>query len=448
MTFGRKQIFTNAQSVTLENVQEVVDKALLIHSKNARQIRELRAYAKGDQPILNRTKEIRPEICNKTVVNYANWIVNFKVGYFLGEPIQYVSAESDAMPSETVIRLNKVMSAESKDELDKELAEDQFTVGTSYRLVLSGDSESPVNLYTLDPESTFVIYSSGIGNKPLAGVYITEDEQGKIFNVYTDSSLYVIRNGDVEEKPHTYGMIPIIEYPANRSRLGVFEPCIPILNSINNLESNRLDSVEQFVQSLLVLVNCTLDGKTANDVRQSGLIELTSNGENKASITEIAEVLDQQQNQTLKDDLFQSLITIAGMPSQTDGNTSDSSNNGAVILRNGWKSAEAMAKDSETIFRKSERQMLKLVSKIFRETLGIELNVSDIAIKFTRRNYEDILSKANVLTQLLGSDKVAPIDAFTACGMFPDPEEACTRGLDWYRETENQNETGAAGERA
>ena len=48
----------------------------------------------------------------------------------------------------------------------------------------------------------------------------------------------------------------------------------------------------------------------------------------------------------------------------------------------------------------------------------------DVEIKFTRRNYEAIQSKAQVLTTLLGSGKVHPRLCFEYCGMFPDPESA------------------------
>lgn len=35
-------------------------------------------------------------------------------------------------------------------------------------------------------------------------------------------------------------MIPIFEYPANNARLGSFEIVLPLLDTINNIESNRM----------------------------------------------------------------------------------------------------------------------------------------------------------------------------------------------------------------
>ena len=49
-------------------------------------------------------------------------------------------------------------------------------------------------------------------------------------------------------EPHTLYDIPIFEYRLNMNMLGSFEPAIPILNAINEIQSNRVDSVAQFVE--------------------------------------------------------------------------------------------------------------------------------------------------------------------------------------------------------
>lgn len=87
---GRRQIFTSVKKITAENIVEVLNKAFVKHSQNAAEIRFLFNYYKGIQPILRRTKEIRPEINNKVVENHAAEIVSFKTGYVFGSPIQYV----------------------------------------------------------------------------------------------------------------------------------------------------------------------------------------------------------------------------------------------------------------------------------------------------------------------------------------------------------------------
>ena len=62
--FGRKKIFTDVMEITRDNVLDVLRKALITHWSNKADMEYLYAYYKGRQPILNRKKEVRPEIQN------------------------------------------------------------------------------------------------------------------------------------------------------------------------------------------------------------------------------------------------------------------------------------------------------------------------------------------------------------------------------------------------
>lgn len=444
MMYGRREIVTDALSVDLGNVMSVLRDAMTTHETNEMEIQYLYDYYKGKQPILERTKTVRAEINNTIVENRAHQIVDFKTGYLVGEPIQYTSRSEKKETAKGISSLNDYMVAENKAAKDKELADWQHICGTAYRMVLPSKdemSESPFELFTLDPRTTFIIHSNEIARKPIAGVCYTVSKEGiKTYSVLTPERFFKIYDEKiVAVEDNRIGMIPIIEYQANKPRLGVFEPVLPLLDAVNNLDSNRLDGIEQFIQSLLVLYNCNIEeGTTAEDIRRVGMILLKSIGEAKADVKVIAEQLDQSQTQTLKKDLIDSIITIVGMPSQGDGNGSDSSNNGAMLLKQGWQTAEARAKDSELVFKRSEMAMLKVALRICNALGYLNLVPSEINIKFTRRNYEDIGSKSTVLTTMLGCDKVAPIDAFVVCGMFPDPEEACIRGLEWYEQNKAQ----------
>ena len=88
--FGRKEIQTSEVEVNAGNVVNILQNAYTKHLSNRSQINFLYDYYRGKQPILGRTKAIRPELCNKIVENRANAIVTFRVGYTVGKPIQYV----------------------------------------------------------------------------------------------------------------------------------------------------------------------------------------------------------------------------------------------------------------------------------------------------------------------------------------------------------------------
>lgn len=447
--YGRTRIMSDVTEVNDGNIVDVLEKAMVDHVKNREEIDYLWDYYRGKQPILNRQKKVRPEICNRIVENRANEIVSFKVGYLLGEPIQYISNSGGEKIANAVSYLNSLMMSEKKAAQDKTIGEWQMIGGTAYRLVLPNvgreDGEAPFEMFSLDPRDTFVVYSNEIGNKPLIGVKYCTDEFGiKTYSVYSDHKFWKIRDGKIlDNRGHILGMVPIIEYPANNALQGAFEIVLSLLDAINTLASNRMDGIEQFVQAFIKFINCDIDGTQFRELIDLGGIKVSSTDGNRADVDIVSKELNQMQTQTLVDYMYQTVLTVCGIPNR-NGGSSTSDTGSAVMLRDGWSLAEARAKDSELMFKCSERNVLKLVLKICRETDGLpeelyDLKQADIKIKFTRRNYEAILSKSQVLVSMLQQEKIHPRLAFEYSGMFIDPEGAYTMSNQYY---ENQKMIG------
>lgn len=442
---GRRVIKSSVTSITEDNVWDVLFHALETHSLNRSEIDYLWKYYKGDQPIRHRIKDTRPEICNKIVENRANEIVSFKVGYLCGEPIQYVSRNGGEEIVNAINTLNEFMFAEDKAAQDQELVEWQMICGTAFRLVLPDDSgnedEAPFELHTLDPRDTFVVYSNEIGNKPLMAVkYCTDENNVTRYSIYTDNYYYLIEDGIVnndKSKPHALDMIPIFEYPANNARLGSFEIVLPLLDAINNIDSNRLDGMEQIVQAFIKFINCDITKEEYEEFLQLGAIKVKSVDGQAADVGVVTSELNQTQTQTLKEDIYSAILTICGMPNR-NGGSSTSDTGSAVLLRDGWSDAEARAKDSENVFKRSEKKMLKLVLRICRDLADLNLFLKDIDMKFTRRNYEAIQSKSQVLISMLQEPKIHPQLAFQHSGMFSDSESAYTMSMKYYEEEQKK----------
>ena len=227
--FGRRVIYTEVTDINEGNIINVLQKALFTHLQNQAEIDYLYWYYKGEQPILNRVKEVRPEINNMVVENRANEIVSFKSAYQVGEPIQYVSRGGDEDISSEVLKLNDYMLSEDKPEKDKELADWLFTCGTSYRMTLpdvladAEEDEAPFEIFTLDPRYAFVVYSVGLGHKPMMGVrYVLKEDGTLVFSCWTETRYFEVWNtwAVIRAEDQILG-IPIVEYPANMARLTV-----------------------------------------------------------------------------------------------------------------------------------------------------------------------------------------------------------------------------------
>lgn len=437
---GRRKITTDKREITTANVVDVVSEALAIHRINRGECQYLYDFYRGKQDIRNKVKQVRPEINNKVTVNRANEIVTFKTAYFLSEPIQYVSNGGETDVSDKVKKLNDFMVAEDKVSVDKEILDWMHICGVGVRMVTPDEQAepngSPLLIYSLDPREAFVIYYSGLGQKPLAGVIRQRDEDGQWFScVYTTSFYCEIKGNKIteyKERPVPY--IPIIEYVNNDARLGAFEIVIPLLNSINNIESNRLDDVEQFVNSILVFDNCEIDKEKMEQLKQSLGLMIKSVGDNQSKVYRVDGELSQAGAQTLVDDMYDTVLTITGMPNR-NGGSSTSDTGRATIFRDGWQDAESRAEDTEKTFNRSERQFLKVALYICNNVAGLDLNVSDINIEHTRNNLSNMQSRMQILCEGLNNDKIHPKIPWIISGM-PNAEEYYKISMEYYEQTQ------------
>ena len=58
---GRRMIKSSAKEITPDNVMDVLLKAISDHELNRSEIDYLYKYYRGNQPILNRVKDVRPK---------------------------------------------------------------------------------------------------------------------------------------------------------------------------------------------------------------------------------------------------------------------------------------------------------------------------------------------------------------------------------------------------
>lgn len=446
---GRKKIYTNYEEIDDTNIVKVLQDSYAIFVNNKVEIDYLFAYYKGIQPILNRVKKIRPEVNNVIVENHALDIVQFRTGYLLEKPIQYV-ARKEEVDNESLASLNDYLELENKEAKDKKIANHQAICGTALRLVLPNKrfsplsvDESPFKISTVKPRSGYVVYSSDDtrNEEPMLNVIITtrtiDNTDHVLLQAYSTEMKWVFDiTGSViiERGANNYGYLPLIEYPLNEERIGIFEPVIPLLDAINKVQSNRVDGVEQFIQALLVLKNTSMDKKEFAELLELGAVQISDTGELKANVEYLTQELNQEQVQKLKDDMLNVVYKICGVPNNRGGNT-DHTTGVSVIMHDGWSEAEARTQDVELMFKGSEREFLK-VALHYTRTLTFEKNklfLSDLAIKFTRRNYENTYQKAQTLDLMLKNGKVAPRLAFVYCGLFSDPEGAYNESVEYFQ---------------
>ena len=438
--FGRRQIWCTTDELTADNIVAEVNSALSIHIQNLLEMEYLYWYRRGLQPILNRTKEVRPEINNKVVENHADEIVAFKNGYFLTKPCFYISRDDEDKANEKVKELNEYLYRSGKQDADNAIVDWFHTVGRATLYVTpNDDSEAPVLAYALDPRSAFVAYDLSPSHEAKLACNIVVNNGELSVDAYTKNTVYRLKGTTIGRfmtndptfvatvtelvgtEPNILKEIPIIEYQYNSVWMGAFEAALPLLDAINNVMSNRLDGVEQFIQSLAIAVNCDLDDDvTANKIRQAGMIVLKSLGENKADFKILSEQLNQSETQVLVDSLYQQVMTVCGMPNSQNSRFGSADTQSAQLAKDGWYQADTVARNTEDLFVKANRKFDKIFLDILRRKNLTTLKPSDIKLQFSRNETANVQSKAQAMHTMLSAG-LAPELAFAKSGISNDP---------------------------
>lgn len=431
---GRAEITTNATEITRDNVVDELNAALETHKINSADIHFLYKYYKGyHEAVESKHREFNQKVNNKITVNRAAEIVDFKTGFLLSEPVQYIGRDENANTDE-LNSLNDCFYRIGKQQQDMELLDWLHICGTAIRIILpekTNYDNSPFRSYVLDPRYSFIVYRSDLEHRRMMGVKYVEaepdnssdenaDADNAIYSVWTENAYFEIQGGEIiKEESHIYGAVPLVEYRANLGRLGAFEPVLPLLDAIDLCESNRADSIQQFVEAILVFKNCDIEDEDFQQLKELGGLKIPEN----ADVSYLVQELNQTQTQTFVDDMYDAVLTICGIPGRNGANGASTSDTGAAtLLRNGWQSATTYAAKTVSYFTQSEKEMLKM-ALLFS---GSGLNIGNIEIKFPYKNYQNSYEQAQILSLMLqGTNmKIHPQLAFSYCGVFPDAMQA------------------------
>ena len=98
---------------------------------------------------------------------------------------------------------------------------------------------------------------------------------------------------------------------------------------LTKVASNRLDGIEQFIQSIMKFVNCDITKEQFKELAELGAIKVSSTEGRQADVEILTSELDQQQTQTYVDYIYQTVLTITGVP---DRRASAGGNTGQALI--------------------------------------------------------------------------------------------------------------------
>lgn len=434
--YGRKVAYTDYPEVTSDNVVEILNKTLPIFNKNCTAIKYLWTYYLGDQPVLYRNKTVRDDVNNPVVENHAYETVQFKVGQTYGEPLMCVSLAKDDKVNEAVDKLNGYLRAGKKYVKDVTCGEWQSAVGTAYKAIQRKKGDIPFRIVVPSPLDTYIVYNSST-QEPLCSVQRFKDKDGiYYYQVFSEYEEFIIKNDTltilakladdtaVYSRVHAFGGIPIVEYPNNSARLSDIEIVSTMFDAINELQSNRTDAIQQFVQSFFKFVNCDIDENLFSRMKELGAVVVNSvEGEKNAEVGLITQEMNQTEGQVVKKDLCDNAMVILAIPNR-EGNTGGDTA-GAVSLRNGWDSSRLRANIKDAYVKDSDKDFVMLILNRIRQEKGASecpLGTLDFEINIPHSPTDNLYVKSESLKMLLDSG-IHPLVAIKASGIWTDAEK-------------------------
>ena len=442
--YGRRNIVINANiEEFLENPLEVLNDnlhyILAQHRINVEEMNYLKSFQKGEHDILKKTRangEIK--INNKHITNYAWEFVNFKKGYYIGKPIKYVdTSEEETADIKYLLRYVKDVKKHSKDLIKYE---NMLITGLAHTMTIpkrkSFDSEfeSPFEYIVLDNENVCVVKSNDIYNTKLFSMCFSkvkkEDKVVDVYTIYYDNvCLQVENDGSYLYLINTTTM-PIrdciTEYQFNEQRMGVFEPVINSINTLNVITSNQLDQLEENVNSYLTFENVDAEGllEHIEEFRAKRILVVeTNNPETPAKIGSIKVDLEQSSINKKYEEIEQRMYDIVGVPMPTSS-TGQGVSGEAQVYGGGWENAQIIALvDTQYIVQYEEEDLKKFIfaSQDIASSKTSNLIPTSIEIKYTINKSNNMMVKAQSMTYFIDKGFTRE-QALTYCEITDDPQ--------------------------
>lgn len=288
----------------VENIGPAVLQYLIGKAEQANgRYNRMHNYYLGEHAIKKRKGEVQEAA---VVINYAKYITDITLGYYLGEPVKYdvnpkrdkgdkalAASGSDGLSAGAAkqeIDISPIQDAYDAQQIarvDAELGKGMGIMGDSLELCYASDDSDPMprSAY-IDPRNGILVCDTSVEHRKLFAVVWEKRERTNrqwyyFVTIYTDHSVKDYEGGDLKTatfhqvgntREHFFGAVPVIAYENNLERQGDFEQIISLIDAYDELMSSRLTDKKKFVDALLVFFGMTLkDGDEEKLVQEKFL---------------------------------------------------------------------------------------------------------------------------------------------------------------------------------
>lgn len=341
---------------------------------------------------------------NRIVANFARYVVETFNGYFMGKPVT-VSHEDPELSKQ----VNRLMKLNDQDDNNAELSKLVRIYGRAYEFLYQNENTETCITYN-SPLDMFMVYDDTIAQRPFFAVryYLNEDNrlQGEI---YTSDKVYDFIQGEkgyqiINDQPHYYQDVPVIEYVNNDERQGIFEPVISMINAFNKALSEKANDVDYFADAYLAILGVQLDKDGLQKIRDNRIINFFGTDDPEQIKNIVVEFLQKPDGDSSQEHLLDRLEKlIYQMAMVTNLNSESFGNASGVGLLFKLQEMENLALAAERKFTSGMNRRFKM---LFRLPTNVSASQSEewfnLDFTFHRNIPRDVLSEINAAQEAAG----------------------------------------------
>lgn len=372
---------------------------------------KLENYYRGQHTAILSKKVSNSAAPNNKIVNpYPSYIVDTLSGYMVGEPITYSSTDENALAA-----LVDVISYNDGAAEDMSIARDLSIYGSAYELLYI-DALGDTRFIKVSARDMIIIYDDTIEQNIIYAIRkvpcydIVNDKHYNKLEVYSAESIKYYTADEafstitfIEEKPHFFGDVPVVEYKNNEMEIGDYETIIPLIDAYDRLESDSLDDYDSFVDAYMILRGVNL-GNSEEDMRdavkkfQEQRVMVFPDGE--SSVEYLTKDSSDTIVENLKNRISADIHKFAKVPDLADKEFA--SNASGIAIKFKLYGTETLVANKERFFLKGLQRRIELIFNIL-NIKGNSYSWQDIEVQFTRNVPTNESEIADVVQKLSGT---------------------------------------------
>ena len=365
--------------------------------------------------------EAGKEIINHRINNdFFSEIVDFKTGYFAGNPIAYSYSDTreslqdtggadqeEAAREQASKCLTDFVTRSNLFDVDMECTKYASICGYAGRLFYI-DPEGEERVMVVPPNETIILSGTRDITRPDYGVrYYTVQDLGGAETVkaefYDENFIYYAQGllgalHIVDKRPNLFGGCPLQGIPNNREMLGDAEKVLSLIDAYDRALSDANNEVDAFANAYMVFENVDISEEEIHRAQQSGAIQFFSGGAEGKVYFLTKEINDGFIEHHL-DRLEENIYRFSKTPNLSDEAFGTAS---GVSLKFKLTGLEAKCGMFEAKMISAGAYMFRLLARVW-EKKRVRFDPLQVVMEFSRNFPADIAGEAQMVQQLIAA---------------------------------------------